>query len=283
MVIINKTLNNLASVSVLIPCYCCKNTIERAVKSVAEQTLRPAELILVDDASNDGTLEFLFEIKRKYGNDWIKIVPQQENGGPGAARNAGWDIATQPFIAFLDADDAWHPQKIEVQLKYMEDHHEVALTAHKCKRIEEKETVKHDLPKNCEIIALSLKRLLFQNIIPTRSVMIRSDLPFRFDPNKNFSEDYLLWLSILFEGYKATLIDLELAYFYKAPYGDRGLSSQLWRMEVGELGNYVAIYKGGLVFFYIFVFLYIFSLLKFLRRCILVYFRRFKEKFVFRS
>jgi len=136
----NKTLNNFASVSVVIPCYCCKNTIERAVKSVAEQTLRPAELIIVDDASNDGTLEFLFEIKRKYGNDWIKIIPRQENRGPGATRNVGWDIATQPFIAFLDADDAWHPHKIEIQLKYMQEHPAIDITGHRSRWLREGES-----------------------------------------------------------------------------------------------------------------------------------------------
>src|SRR5690606_29412442 len=62
--------------------------------------------------------------------DWIRVVPLELNGGAAAARNAGWNSATGKYVAFLDADDTWHPQKIEVQYKWMEAHPEVGLTGH---------------------------------------------------------------------------------------------------------------------------------------------------------
>src|SRR5438309_8195778 len=110
-----------APVSVIIPCYRCAATIERAMLSVAEQSVRPAEAILIDDASGDNTFAVMEKIRNKYG-DWIRIVALPMNQGAAAARNAGWHAATQPYIAFLDADDAWHPRKIEIQYGYMQQH-----------------------------------------------------------------------------------------------------------------------------------------------------------------
>jgi len=124
--------NDLVAVSVVVPCYRCKETIERAVASVMGQTQVPAELILVDDQSGDGSLDLLKLIQSKYGCNQIKVVSLTVNQGAASARNAGWDVATQPYVAFLDADDAWHPLKIEIQLEWMLKHPGAALTGHAC-------------------------------------------------------------------------------------------------------------------------------------------------------
>ena len=98
----------------VVPCYRCAATIERAIASVAAQTQRPQEVILVDDASGDETLQQLYSLQSQYG-EWIKVVALTTNVGAASARNAGWNVATQPYIAFLDSDDAWHPQKVAIQ------------------------------------------------------------------------------------------------------------------------------------------------------------------------
>ncbi|MBC7511115.1 MAG: glycosyltransferase family 2 protein, partial [Ferruginibacter sp.] len=118
-----------APVSVVIPCYRCTSTIRRAILSIAGQTRRPAEIILVDDASPDETLRVLYEIEREYSG-WIKVISSKMNLGPAAARNIGWNLASQPFIAFLDSDDAWHPKKIEIQYYYMHKHPRISLSGH---------------------------------------------------------------------------------------------------------------------------------------------------------
>jgi len=123
----------LAPVSVVIPCYDCGDTIERAVKSVVDQSRRPAELILVLDGPNDSLLKTLEALRSRYGEDWIRIVALDSNSGPSAARNTGWDVSSQHYIAFLDADDAWHLRKIEIQLDYMETHRGISLTGHRCR------------------------------------------------------------------------------------------------------------------------------------------------------
>jgi teichuronic acid biosynthesis glycosyltransferase TuaG len=131
-----------ASISVIIPCYRCSETIERAVDSIAQQTLLPSEVFLIEDASNDNgkTLQFLYLLQKKFQDKFkIEVIPLATNSGPGTARNAGWDKATSRYIAFLDADDAWHPQKLEMQFNWMEAHPEVSLTGHLTKIFDQRD------------------------------------------------------------------------------------------------------------------------------------------------
>jgi glycosyltransferase involved in cell wall biosynthesis len=65
----------------------------------------------------------------RYGSDWLKIISLKRNGGASIARNIGWEQSTHDYVAFLDADDAWHPRKIEIQYTWMQNHQEVALVA----------------------------------------------------------------------------------------------------------------------------------------------------------
>src|SRR5688500_1983375 len=102
-------------VSVILPCYNAQASVRRAVASVAAQSLRPAEVIAVDDASTDGTRETLAKLQGECEPGWLKVVRLERNGGPASARNAGWNLASARWIAFLDADDTWHPRKLEIQ------------------------------------------------------------------------------------------------------------------------------------------------------------------------
>lgn len=96
-----------APISVIIPAYNAERFIALTLESIQAQTLRAAEVIVVDDGSADRT----FEIARDYG---VRII-RQSNMGLSAARNVGVRAATQPWIAFVDADDLWTPDKIERQ------------------------------------------------------------------------------------------------------------------------------------------------------------------------
>jgi glycosyltransferase involved in cell wall biosynthesis len=194
-------------VSVVVPCWRCRGTIARAVESIAAQTRLPHEVILVDDASGDGTADALHALAGRYPKDWISVIEQRDNGGAGVARNAGWETASSPYIAFLDADDAWHPKKLEIQVAWMEAHPEAVLTG--------TGTVVRDtldylptIPDSFSVIPVTFHRALFASLLHTRSVMIRACVPNRFVSGKRYSEDYLLWLSLLAEGCPAFVIDL---------------------------------------------------------------------------
>lgn len=230
-----------APVTVVIPCFRCRDTVERAVQSALSQTLPPAEILLVDDASGDGTLELLHRIASDRA-PWVKVIPLATNGGPGLARNAGWEAASQPWLAFLDADDAWHPRKLEIQWKWIEAHQDAVLCGH-ASRLAEGDTnlPVTDAPNTTR---LSPVQMLISNRLPTRSVMVRRDLPFRFRAMRR-SEDYLLWLEIIFAGCPAYRLDNALAYCFRPEFSPGGTSSELWEHEKCELAALNALHVEG--------------------------------------
>lgn len=221
-----------APVTVVIPCFCCAETIERAVASVAAQTARPAEVILIDDASPDRTLDVLRRLQADHPPGWIQIVELSVNGGPSVARNRGWDLATGTYIAFLDADDSWHPRKIEIQHAWMKDHPQAAFSSHGFRLAEE---AGRPGPLT-ELHARRLRpgRLFIKHRTCTPTVMIRRDVPFRFDESKRTSEDYLLWLQIVLSGQPAYSLSPTLTYLHKFYFGEGGLSGNLWAMQSGQ-------------------------------------------------
>lgn len=267
--------SHAANVSVVMPCYRCADTIERAVVSVDAQTLKPAEVILVDDFSNDGTLEVLYELQRRFPERWIKVIAVRKNGGPGEARNVGWGAAAHDYIAFLDADDSWHPQKIEIQYRWMNDHPCVALTGHDCLQRSGTKKSRDEifLIDNVPSHQVSKASLLIRNQFSTPSVMLKRSIQQRFAKGKRYSEDYLLWLEIMFAGHRVAKIDLPLAYLYKAPYGEGGLSAQLWKMECGEIDAYRRLRSENCMLFSTYLFLDVWSWLRFIRRLVLARFR----------
>jgi len=251
-------------ITVIIPCYRCTQTVRRAVDSVWQQTQRPAEVILVDDASGDRTLDVLNEIKNEYG-EWIRVVELEENSGAASARNVGWSMALQPYIAFLDADDSWHPDKLKMQYEFMRDSPEVTLSGHQCvwSRAGENEPMISMKPKFSKI---SAKSLLFKNAFSTPTVMVKRDIPFRFQEGKRCAEDFLLWQQIAFAGLQVACIESPLAYVHKPLYGAGGLSAQLWKMEQGELSNFIFLYRAANMGLLLYVASISFSLIKFIKR-----------------
>ena len=262
-------MNPAAPVSVVIPCYRCAGTLARALASIAAQTVLPMEVILIDDGSGDSTRSLMRELSNEYSHEWIKLVLGDQNSGAASARNAGWAIATQPFIAFLDADDAWHPQKIEIQYTYMQANPDVALCGHGRRLLAEGVVLNWDLTPG-EAQTIGKWSLLLSNQFVTPSALVRRDVSPRFNAKQRHMEDHLLWLEILFGGARVVKLGVDLAAIFKEPFGVHGLSAQLWLMERGELGNYQSLYRKGFLKTYQFVGLVAYSIFKFARR-VLIY------------
>lgn len=265
---INPKLSGEAPVSVVIPCFRCAATIERAIDSVARQTQRPAELILVEDGSGDDTLMVL-QALAAVDPDWIKIIALPENQGLANARNTGWAAATQPYIAFLDADDAWHAQKIEIQTAYMNAHTDVVLCGHQHKVIERSA----DLP-DWQVGTWIVQHIpkwswLLSNKFVAPSVMVRRDVKHRFVANRRYMEDHILWMEIVCSGQQVTKLSAELVAIYKKSFGISGLSANLWAMEQGELSNYQRLYEKNYINLAQYLALSGYSLLKFVRRLVI--------------
>ncbi|MFM8955826.1 MAG: glycosyltransferase family 2 protein, partial [Actinomycetota bacterium] len=109
-----------SSVAAVIPTFNSEKVVVRALDSVVNQSVRPREIIVVDDASTDGTVEVVRKFAEQHTE--VELIVNERNLGPGPTRNKGWSLAKSDFVAFLDADDSWHPQKIERQLKFFAEH-----------------------------------------------------------------------------------------------------------------------------------------------------------------
>ena len=261
----------IAPVSVVIPCYRCTSTIERAVFSIGQQTFLPEKVILVEDCSEDEgeTLACLYRVQASYRDRLsLKIIRLDQNGGPGVARNAGWEAAKSPYIAFLDADDAWHPRKLEIQVTWMEAHPEITMTGTQTTVIGRLQEAPIRLPP-LAARKLSFNHMLIINSMPTRSVVVRSNLPHRFLSGKRYSEDYLLWLSAIADGHQAFLLEVPLAYSFKRDFGAGGLSAHLWKFHCEVLDTYNRLYHAGYINRATHKFLEVYSLVKLLRRWLL--------------
>jgi glycosyltransferase involved in cell wall biosynthesis len=254
---------------VVIPCFCCASTIERAIASVVQQTQSPAEVILVEDGSGDDTLMVLQQLASEYVG-WIKLIELGENYGVSYARNAGWNVASQPYIAFLDADDSWHPAKLASQYQVMLQNPSIVVSGHP-------QYLWCNKPTPYSFISISpVNRfaLLFKNTFGAPTAMLKRDISFRFTDNKRYSEDCYLWQQIAFSGFLLVFIDAPLAYAHKQPYGENGLSSHLWKMEKGELDNFFSLYKNKQISYYLFLLVSFFSLLKFCKRFVVTKIRQ---------
>ena len=104
-------------VTIVMPSYKCARFIEESIKSVQAQTYSNWELIVVDDCSNDGTVEIVLDFKKE--DDRISLYQNATNSGAAVTRNTALKSAHGRWIAFLDSDDLWEPEKLERQIKFM--------------------------------------------------------------------------------------------------------------------------------------------------------------------
>lgn len=252
-------------VTVVIPCFRCADTIGRAIDSIVKQTRKPAEVILVDDASGDETLGVLCGMEQQYSG-WIKVISLAENCGAASARNAGWAAAAQEYVAFLDSDDAWHPHKIEIQYGYMYAHPDVVLCGHGYRRLSVGDALPDWEISGWVVQPIHKWGLMLSNKFVTPSVMLRRDIVQRFVERQRYMEDHMLWLMIVCNGGVVVKLTAELAAIYKRPFGILGLSSRLWSMERGDLSNYRRLYRSNYINIIQLGLLAIYSVLKYVRR-----------------
>ncbi len=263
----------MPKVSVIIPVYNAEKTLRECLDSVVKQTFNDIEIICVDDGSTDDSYNILIEYATK--DSRFKIF-KQINSGPSKARNLGWDVARSGFIAFLDSDDVWHDKKLELQYAYMLNNKNIYFSCHgkeviKLKDMEEFYKSEKEINR---VTQMKAHRLLFKHYSngATSSFMLRNIDDIRFDIRKKRSEDYLLSLKILFR-YSGVCIDTNLSASFKETYGDAGLSKDLWKMEKGDLDTFNILRNDGYINIITCFFCSIFSIIKYIRRYVLILFR----------
>ncbi|MDF2571719.1 MAG: glycosyltransferase family protein [Sporomusa sp.] len=198
-------------VSVIIPAYNAAQTIKRAIHSVLSQSYRYIEVIIVDDGSNDDTVECV----KSFGEQVHCVV--QQNGGAGAARNRGAQAATGEWIAFLDADDEWHSRKLEIQLQYLDVATNLVLVSNTpvIVRPGQQESF-GDIEGKPGFFIWEHRAFLRRNRIHTSSVLIKREAYQAVggcDITLLNAQDRDLWLKLLYYG-KGICIDFPLTKYY---------------------------------------------------------------------
>lgn len=182
------------TVSVIIPTYNRAHLIVEALESVFAQTYADFEVIVVDDGSTDDTEEILAPYR-----DRIRYI-KQENAGVSAARNHGIFEAKGEYIAFLDSDDIWFPEKLEKQMRFFENHPNCSFLCSDFLR----GTSLSDNPQPQHSRFRSTSILRFEdfgegNYVTTPSVLAKKAVFYKaglFDSSIRVSEDYDLWIRI---------------------------------------------------------------------------------------
>ena len=209
----------MKKIIVIIPMHNSSKHIIECLESVMNQTYKNIEIIVVDDASTDNSLELVKNIK----DNRIKLIELKENVGAGMARNKGIEAATGDYICFLDSDDYWALDKIERQVKIMEDNNYTFIYGG-YDYLRNGRRKKAKVPKS-----MNYNKLLRNHAIFTSTVMLNMEHLKKEDilmPNLRRGQDYGTWWSILKKGVTAYAITDTIAIYR---VGEKSLSSNKFK------------------------------------------------------
>lgn len=236
-------------VSVVIPAYNASSTIAAAIESCLNQTKKPYEVIVVDDASTDNTIA----IAEKHPE--VKVLRQKSNKGPSAARNLGWDTASGDIVAFLDSDDTWHTKKLEVIAEIFTDYGHIQYLGHPYT------TNEFPQSNSLKVTHQTYLSTLIKNPYQPSCIAVRTDIQDRFDETYRYCEDYELSLRIAHK-YSTHWLDATLTRLGRPQLSKGGASANIWKMRKGELRLYTSVYRHSIIYLLFVPFLWIFSLCK---------------------
>lgn len=221
-----KWLTGKPAVSIITPAFNSGKYIREAIESVIAQSYSNWEMIVVDDCSKDDTCEIVERLTKIDAR--IRLVHQIGHMGPGRTRNAGLETARGRYLAFLDSDDLWLPNKLERQLEYME-RSKVGFSFSEYRQMDES-GIKYgrliEVPNKVDY-----RSLLKGNVIGCLTVIIDSELigPIRFPEFPR--EDFALWLEILKRGHVGYGLKEDLARYRIVGQSD---SRNKWRAAMGN-------------------------------------------------
>ena len=222
------------TVSVIIPVYNAARFLDRTLNSIFAQTYKNIEIVLVDDCSKDESAEIIAQYKKE--NPGIVYHLQETNQGAAVARNTALELAKGRYVAFLDSDDMWYPEKIEKQLRLMKEkdaafcYTAIEMVNNGDEVIKKKRKVKEKI---------NYRFLLHNTMIATSSVLIdrKQTGDFRM-PLRRGGQDYATWLMLLRDGTVAYGINEALV---KYRVGNSSLSSnkfksikQVWQIQTQD-------------------------------------------------
>ena len=254
-------------ISVIIPVYNAEKSIEKSLNSIKNQTWKgDFEIIIVNDGSTDASVNIINNYNQNHPEQNI-IVLHQENGGVSKARNTALKIAKGEYIALLDSDDEWLPEKTEKQMSYIEnknlniDFLATRRTSHQ---------IKYPYKVISNLAEITFRKLMFRNEAQPSTVIFKRKILQNtgfFNDNQRYSEDLNYWLRISFHN-TMFILDEELLYAGagKRSFGVSGLSGNLLEMEKGFHRNLREMYELKKINSIEFILYYLFYKLKYLFR-----------------
>jgi teichuronic acid biosynthesis glycosyltransferase TuaG len=235
-------------VTIIMPCYNSEKFIEIAIKSVINQTYFLWELIVVDDCSTDNS-RTIVESYSKIDSRIKLFITEFNSGSPTKPRNLGIEKAQGRFIAFLDSDDIWEPEKLESQMKIFDDDNVVIVFSNYEKICENGFSSKRIIKSP---LVIDYKKLLKGNVIACCTCVYDT-----LKVGKKFflyqgHEDYAMWLDILRDGFIAKNTNLVSAKYRvrKTSVSSNKLRSIKWVYEIFSNNENFSTYKS---IFYTFI------------------------------
>ncbi len=245
-----------------------QNSILRCINSVTSQTYEgDIEIIVINDGSTDKSQIIIEEfIKGHHFNNINIILVNQKNGGVSAARNTGLKLVSGKFIAFLDSDDEWLPDKLKMQLNILNKNQNIDFLG----------GLTGKSYKSNRLLEIPLFKLFFKNYFQPSTVIFKKEvlnLVGYFDESQNYAEEGNYFMRVA-KNFRCVLLNEKVVNYGqgKLAFGISGLSANLREMEKGELKNLRFAYKEGYMNIFILCIAIFYSLCKYLRRIIIIKF-----------
>lgn len=179
-------------VSIITPAFNAESYVEATIASVQAQSHDNWEMLIVDDCSSDNTVEVVEQAAVL--DPRVRLIRQPKNGGPASARNSALEAATGRWIAFLDSDDLWLPQKLESQLAFQRRHSaKVTFTAFRRITADGLATGRLiNIPER-----VGYRQLLGNTVIATSTVVVDREMSGEFRMKAMYYDDFGCWLDLL--------------------------------------------------------------------------------------
>jgi glycosyltransferase involved in cell wall biosynthesis len=264
-------LNNKKNmISVVIPMYNSRDTIIRAIESIKNQTSlhKISEIIVVNDGSIDNSLEVIQSYIMNNKSIPI-IVINKENGGVSSARNAGIMAAHSEWIALLDADDEWYPNKIELQISIIEDNSSIDFLGGDY----DDKGIRIFGRKIEGLHKANIKELCIKMYPQTSTVLFKKSIFDKiggYDEKQKYAEDANYFMKICSKfNYYYVAKQMVVYGGGKPGFGFSGLSANLKGMHLGYMKNINELKVEKVISYKFYLFLKIFYWIKYLRRIII--------------
>lgn len=184
---------NVPSITIVLPVYNGERYLREAIDSVLAQTYRDFELWVVNDGSTDGTVA----IVDSYGDPRVKRIDNPHNMGLVATLNRAFALVESPFIARMDDDDLWHPQKLELQMALMESRPDVGVCGTSIHKFGDVDAV-HIFPEESDALKVGLLfycMMSHPSVVYRRSMLLETGLQYQQEWFP--AEDYKMWIDVL--------------------------------------------------------------------------------------